>query len=53
VLKFKVSTEIIIIFFLFLGFWGRVDALVDADVSEKHTASVFQGWSDKENQPKS
>jgi hypothetical protein len=25
--------------------------LVDADVSEKHTVSIFQGWSDKANQP--
>jgi hypothetical protein len=24
------------------GFWRRVDMLVDADVSEKHTVSIFQ-----------
>jgi hypothetical protein len=34
-------------FFLFFWFWRRVDVLVDADVSEKHTVSIFQGWSDK------
>jgi hypothetical protein len=34
-------------FLLFLGFWRRVDMLVDADVSEKHTLSIFQGWGDE------
>jgi hypothetical protein len=32
-------------------FWGGVggiaDVLVDADVSEKYTVSIFQGWRDK------
>jgi hypothetical protein len=34
---------IIIVFFFIFGFWRRVDILVDADVSEKHTVSIFQG----------
>jgi hypothetical protein len=34
---------IIIIFFLIFGFWRSVGMLVDADVSEKHTVSIFQG----------
>jgi hypothetical protein len=31
------------VFFLIFGFWRRVDMLVDADISEKHTLSIFQG----------
>jgi hypothetical protein len=32
---------------LVFGFWRHVDMLVDADVSEKHSVSIFHGWSDK------
>jgi hypothetical protein len=31
----------IVTVFLIFGFWRRVDMLVDADVSEKHTVSIF------------
>jgi hypothetical protein len=33
--------------FLIFGFWRRVDVLVDAYISKKHTVSIFQGSSDK------
>jgi hypothetical protein len=43
-MRFKVFTPIIIVFFfLILRFWRRVDVLVVANVSEKHTVSIFQG----------
>jgi hypothetical protein len=39
--RFKVLTTIIIVFFFnFWGFWRRVDLLVDADVSEKHSLQL-------------
>jgi hypothetical protein len=30
-------------FFIFFWFWCHFDMLVDADVSEKHTISIFKG----------
>jgi hypothetical protein len=41
-LRFKVLMAIIIVFLIF-GFWRRVDVLVNARISEKHTVSLFQG----------
>jgi hypothetical protein len=38
---------IITVFFLILGFWHHVDMLVDADILEKHTVSIFRRSSDK------
>jgi hypothetical protein len=36
-----------------LGLWRDVYLQVDADVSEKHTVSIFRGWSDKEGKQRS
>jgi hypothetical protein len=41
-LRFKVLMAIIIVFLIF-GFWCRVDVLVNASISEKHTVFIFQG----------
>jgi hypothetical protein len=40
-MRFKVLTVIIV--FLIFGFWRCADMLADADISEKHTVSIFQG----------
>jgi hypothetical protein len=41
--RFKVLKAIIIVFFLMLGFWSRVDVLAHANVSEKRTVPIFHG----------